>query len=272
MGEDSSEETETAAEKRPENPRNIAIAGIMGRPVREGNFKDENFRETETLIREAAGAGAELVCTYEQFLDGYGFDANKITDMDDERVGRYEVIGESPYLKKLSGLAQELDIVIVGGVGIREATATYNSALIFDRSGALTGAYRKTHNQNRYARWFAPLTEDEKKANCPSFDVGPGRIGVKICNDRHFRETTEYMIENGCELLLCPSYGRYDPSRLVDDTRDFGLWAVFVHPQGCQFIHDGEIVYEQRAVEGKGSFALCEVEFRQPRVAGPDGR
>ena len=70
------------------------VAGIMGQPIREGNYKERNLRETEALIREAAKAGARLVCTFEQFLDGYGFDANKIPNMDDKRIGRYEIIGK----------------------------------------------------------------------------------------------------------------------------------------------------------------------------------
>jgi hypothetical protein len=266
--EGTSEQTETLLENRPDRSRKIIVAGIMGQPIRKGNYKERNYQETESLIREAAQAGAQLVCTFEQFLDGYGFDANKIESMEDERIARYEVLGESECVGRLGDLARELDIVIVAGVGIREASRTYNSALIFDRSGRLTGIYRKTHNRNRYATWFAPLSNAEKKARCPSFDIGSGRIGVKICNDRHFRETTAYMIEDGCELLLCPSYGRYDPSRLKEDTAEFGVWAVFVHPRGCQFIDRGKIVYEQPAVNGKGSIAVHEVEFRTPDTTG----
>ena len=236
----------------------------MGTPVREGNYKKQNSREAEVLIREAAKAGAQLACTFEQFLDGYGFDANKIPSLDDARVERCETVGESKYVKRLGDLARELKIVIVAGIAVREETGTYNSALVFDSDGSSLGKYRKTHNAGQYARWFAPLTGKQKKASCPSFNLGMGSIGVKICNDRHFGETTRYMIENGCELLLCPSFGRYDPSRLRDDTEEFGIWAAFVHPQGCQFIKDGDVLFEQQALKGKGSFALHEVAFVDP--------
>ncbi len=252
--------------------RKIMVAGIMGQPVREGNYKELNFRETEALIREAAKAGAQLVCTFEQFLDGYGFDANRIQNMNDKRIDRYEVIGKSKYVKRLGNLAKELRLVIVAGIGLKEQSGTYNSVLIFDQSGKLAGKYRKTHNAGKYATWFAALSKEQKKANCPSFDIGGGKIGVKICNDRHFRETTVYMVENGCELILSPSYGRYDPSRLKEDTKEFGVWAVFVHPRGCQFIDGGEIVFEKRAVKGKGSCALHEIEFREPKTASLVGQ
>ena len=245
--------------------RTIKVAGIMNPPVRKGDYKEKNFEQAASLIRQAADAGAELVCTYEQFLDGYGFDANKITDLKDKRVDRYEVIGESRYLTRLGALARELKIAIVAGVGINANDATYNSALIFDSSGEIVGQYRKTHNQNRYARWFAPLNAEEKKEACPSYDVGPGRISIKICNDRHFRETTEYMMQNGGELILAPSFGNYDPSQLLRDTKDFGVWAVFVHPKGCQFMYDGKVVHEQRSVEGEASVALYEVAFQSSR-------
>ena len=169
-------------------------------------------------------------------------------------------------------LTKELRLVIVAGVGLREESGTYNSALIFDQSGKLVGRYRKTHNAGRYARWFAPLDKEQREANCPSFDIGPGRISVKICNDRHFRETTVYMVENGCELILSPSYGRYDPSRLKEDTKEFGVWAVFVHPRGCQLIDGGDIVFEKRAAEGKGSYALHEIELRKAKTASLVGQ
>jgi len=268
----SGEVAEEAESRKNDQKRTIMVAGIMGRPIRGGNYKEENFREAEALIREAAKAGAQLVCTFEQFLDGYGFDANKITDMNDKRIDRYEVIGESKYVKRLGNLAKELNLVIVAGIGIKEESGTYNSALIFDQSGKLTGKYRKTHNAGKYAKWFAPLSKEQKKANCPSFDVGMGKISVKICNDRYFTETTAHMVENGCELILCPAFGGYDPGKLRGNTKTFGIWAVFVHPRGCQFIDGGEIVFEKRAVKGKGSYALHEIEFRKPKTASLVGQ
>ncbi len=248
--------------------RTIRVAGIMNPPVREGDYREANYRAAESLIREAARAGADLVCTYEQFLDGYGFDANKITNMRDERVARYEVFGESDYIDRLAALARELEIVIVAGIGLKQDDDCANSALIFDAGGSLVGTYRKTHNRGKEARWFAPLSDDAKKTNCPSFEIGPGRVSVKICNDRHFSETTEFMMANGGELILAPSFGKYDPSRLVEDTKEFGVWAVFVHPQGTQFIHDGKIIFEQRVKNGEGSIALQDIELAAPRTEG----
>ena len=262
----SGEIAEKVEDRENHQGRTIMVAGIMGEPVRDGNFKERNFRDTEALIREAAKAGARLICTFEQFLDGYGFDANKIPNMDDKRVDRYEVIGKSKYVKRLGNLAKELSLVIVAGIGIKEESGTYNSALIFDQSGKLTGKYRKTYNHGKYVKWFAALSKEQKKANCPSFDLGTGRISVKICNDRHFRETTVYMVENGCELILSPCFGGYKPSGLKRDSKEFGIWTVFVHPRGCQFMNNGEVAFEKKAVIGKGSFALYEVEFRKPET------
>ena len=186
--------------------RKIKVAGIMTNPVREGNYKETNFREAIGLIRQAAHEGAQLVSTFEQFLDGYGFDANKIPSLDDANVDRCEIIEESKYVQGLADLAEELNIVIVAGIAVREDDGTYNSALIFGSAGELHGTYRKTHNAGKYADWFAPLGEKEKKDKCPSFDLSGGRLSVKICNDRHFEETTKYMIENGCESRWMPVY------------------------------------------------------------------
>jgi predicted amidohydrolase len=245
--------------------RSIKVAGILMEHARTGDFRQRNFEQAETLIRQAAAAGAELVCTCEQFLDGYGFDANKMSGVDDPRASRCEDIDTSPYIQRLSELARELKVVVVAGVALKQGTATYNSALVFDARGRLAGVYRKTHNANQPARWFAPLTDAQKKSACASYDVGPGRLSVKICNDRHFTETTRHMVGNGCELLLCPAYGKYSPSRLLDDSREFGLWAVFVHPDGCQFIDHGRLILERKRRPGERCFVLHEVEFRKPQ-------
>ena len=242
----------------------MVVAGIMTVPVRDGNYKQRNFAEASDLIRSAAADGAELACTYEQFLDGYGRDGNKISSIDDPDASRCEVIEDSLYVKGLAELSGELGITIVAGIATQEGSETYNSALVFDTDGNLLGQYRKTHNAGQASTWFAPLSDTQKKASCPTFQVETGRVGIKICNDRHFSETTAYLIENGCELLLCPSFGKYDPSRLIDDSADFGIWTIFVHPQGCQFIHDGQVIHEQKAVEGRGSYGLHEVEFVKP--------
>ncbi len=248
-----------------ETARTIRVAGVIFDHVQQGDYRQANFQQAEKLIRESAAAGAKIVCTVEQFLDGYGFDANKMQGAADSNAERCEVIGQSVYVQRLSELARELNVVIVAGVALKEGTKTFNSALIFELDGNLAGTYRKTHNAGKYARWFAPLSVEEKQAACPSFPIGGGRLSVKICNDRRFPETTRYMVDNGCELLLCPAYGSYTPGKLVDDSAKYGLWAVFVHPQGCQFIDRGQVVVERRRKPGESLFVMHEVEFRSPR-------
>jgi hypothetical protein len=76
------------------------------------------------------------------------------------------------------------------------------------------------------------------------------------------------MVENGCELILCPSFGGNKISGLKNDSKEFGIWTVFVHPNECHFIDDGETVFEQKATKGKGSFALYKVAFRTPEIRG----
>jgi hypothetical protein len=77
------------------------------------------------------------------------------------------------------------------------------------------------------------------------------------------------MVENGCELLLCPAYGTYSADRLLSDTKRFGMWAVFVHPNGCQFIDSGEVVLERRRMRGERCVVLHSVQFRSPLFRSP---
>ena len=54
----------------------LRIAGIVLKWVR--GEKETNFSRFEPLVRRAARKGAEVVCSTERFMDGYGIDDKSI--------------------------------------------------------------------------------------------------------------------------------------------------------------------------------------------------
>src|SRR5262245_30964097 len=66
--------------------RRVAVAGVVTRWVRDGDYKAANYERVSRLIRKAAGQGAQIVCTTECFLDGYHVE---VSDQKYEDVRQY---------------------------------------------------------------------------------------------------------------------------------------------------------------------------------------
>ncbi|UCH34814.1 MAG: hypothetical protein JSV65_00225, partial [Armatimonadota bacterium] len=70
--------------------------------------KEANWAKAERMVRDAAAAGAELVCAPEGFLEGYIVQEKGLTR------AKYRSIGESvrrgPYVRKMRGLCAELRV------------------------------------------------------------------------------------------------------------------------------------------------------------------
>jgi len=76
-----------------------------------------------------------------------------------------------------------------------------NSAVIFDRNGAIAGQYDKIH---------LPSGESSKgispgPSEAPVFDLDFGRIGIQICWDMEFSYTWDQLEMKGAEIVFWPS-------------------------------------------------------------------
>ena len=99
-----------------------------------------NLDHSLTLIRDAAGKGAELVLLQELHRSLY-FCQNEDTAVFDLA----ETI-PGPSTDTLGALAKELGIVIVGSLFEKRATGLYhNTAVVLEKDGSLAGIYRKMH-------------------------------------------------------------------------------------------------------------------------------
>ena len=79
----------------------------------------------------------------------------------------------------------------------------YNSAVLINPDGNVSGVYRKTHpfptERIEGGGWTTP------GVNLPVFDTGFVRLGVTICYEGDFPELSRILAINGAELILRPS-------------------------------------------------------------------
>lgn len=157
---------------------------------------EANVAKAEARIREAHGNGADFICLPEGFNTGYYCYKYDVMKAAAETI-------DGPTITKFRGLAKELGvhllapIMMTAGTGIVE-----NTAVLIDDEGALLGHYSKTHlvgNEQLY------LNRGKK---FPVFQTKYGRVGIVICYDICFPETTRILALEGADLILCPAAWR----------------------------------------------------------------
>ena len=150
--------------------------------------------------REAAEAGAQILCFQEIFSTGYFCNVQDPTYYDEA-----EEIPDGPTIQKVMRLAKETGMVVVAPIYEKVDEGTfYNTAAVIDADGRFLGKYRKTHIPQVKGFWekfyFKP-----GNLGYPVFDTAVGRVGVYICYDRHFPEGWRALGLAGAKLVFNPS-------------------------------------------------------------------
>jgi predicted amidohydrolase len=159
-----------------------------------------NLAAAEELLNRAAAAGAD-VAVLPEYVDYLG--PAELAPQPETVTGEFAVA--------VAGMARRLSMWVVAGsfheVG-PDATHTYNTTLVFDRTGALVTSYRKIHLFDieipdrvtfRESRTVAPGTE------LSTVDVEGVTFGLSICYDLRFPELYRALAVVGARVLLVPA-------------------------------------------------------------------
>ena len=176
----------------------------------------------------------------------------------------------SEYLDKLKELAKELDVWLIPGSFYEETEeGTFNTTPVIDNKGDLVTKCRKLYPFLPYETGVAAGNEI-----CVFEVPGSGKVGIHICYDLWFPETSRALALRGAEVILHPS---------LTDTCDRDVERAMVKAtaaqQQCYYIDvnaggeqgvglsliagpDGEILHDALAGE---EFMLVEVDFDRVR-------
>jgi N-carbamoylputrescine amidase len=163
--------------------------------------KDAMIEKHVGLIREAAQAGAQIVCLQEIFNGPY-FCA-------EQSVKWYEMtepVPDGPTVTLMRALAKELRIALIVPVyEVEQEGIFYNTAAVLGSDGSYLGKYRKTHIPHVAPGFWEKFYFRPGNLGYPVFDLGFAKIGVYICYDRHFPEGWRALALNGAEYIVNPS-------------------------------------------------------------------
>ena len=176
--------------------RNIKIAALQFSCCSQ---VQENIDKAETMVREAASNGANLILLPELFERPY-FCQEKRYDYYDYALP----LTENPAIRRFQAVAGELGVVIPVSFYERDVQRLFNSIAMIDADGSILGVYRKTHipDDHFYQEKFYFTPGD---TGFKVFETRFGTIGVGICWDQWFPETARSMALLGAEILLYPT-------------------------------------------------------------------
>jgi N-carbamoylputrescine amidase len=160
---------------------------------------DLNRQKLTENITKCASEGAELVVLQELHESLYFCQTEDILNFDLAET----VPGETTdYYSKL---AQTLQIVLVASLFEKRAAGLYhNTAVVFERDGAIAGIYRKMHipdDPNFYEKfYFTPGDMGFKP-----IQTSVGKLGVLVCWDQWYPEAARLMALAGAQMLIYPT-------------------------------------------------------------------
>ncbi len=167
---------------------------------------NENLAKLQWRAREAAGKGANVICTQELFRTQY-FCREENADL----FALAEPV-PGPTTEALGRLARELKIVLIASLFERRAPGLYhNTAAVIGADGNILGLYRKMHipDDPLYYEKFYFTPGD---LGFRAFDTPYGRIGTLVCWDQWYPEAARAASLQGAAVLFYPTAIGWHPS------------------------------------------------------------
>lgn len=168
--------------------------------------KAGNLAKIKTWIETAAAKGVKLIVFPEQCLQGYislfPTGPMPVSEFRYQYENAETVPG--PATDELTVLARKHNMYVVLGLTERNPVygggtgALFNSAVLVGPHG-VTGVYRKVHLPLNEHHIYVPGTA----FNVYNTDVG--RIGMHICHDKSFPESSRILMIKGADIIVHPT-------------------------------------------------------------------
>jgi predicted amidohydrolase len=153
----------------------------------------ENLGNILSAAKQAAENHADLIVFPECSLSGYIFSSRQ------EALPFAETI-PGPSIEKLISLCQELKVYVILGLLEKHGDKLFNTAA-FLGPGGLIGKYRKNHLPFLGVDRFVDIGDEPFQV----YQTPIGNIGLQICYDVVFPESSRVMTLLGADVLVLPA-------------------------------------------------------------------
>jgi N-carbamoylputrescine amidase len=220
-----------------------------------GPDPDANLDKAADRVREAARAGAQVVCLPELFRAQYFCQREDIAlfDLAEPIPG--------PSTARLTAVAREEKVVVVASLFERRAAGLYhNTAAVLESDGTIAGLYRKMHipDDPLYYEKFYFTPGD---LGFRAFETTAGNIGTLVCWDQWYPEGARITALKGANVLFYPTAIGWHPAEKAEfGEAQYDAWQTI---QRAHAIANGVFV------AGVNRVGMEHGDVRGNRVEGP---
>ena len=170
----------------------------------------DNLERAVERVRDAAHAGAQVICLPELFRSPYFCQTEDHANFD-----LAEPI-PGPSTEALARVAKEARVVVIGSLFERRAAGLYhNTAVVFDADGSTRGTYRKMHIPDDPA-FYEKFYFTPGDLGFRAFNTAFGRIGTLVCWDQWYPEGARLTALAGADILFYPTAIGWHPAEKAE--------------------------------------------------------
>jgi N-carbamoylputrescine amidase len=186
-----------------------------------GSDKKQNLNKATEKIKEAAAAGAQIVCLQELFTSLYFCDVE-----DHDNFSLAEAIPGAT-TDELGVLAKELGVVIIASLFEKRAEGLYhNTTAVLDADGTYLGKYRKMHIPDDPA-FYEKFYFTPGDLGYKVFKTKFATIGILICWDQWYPEASRITALMGAQILFYPTAIGWATSQDEEtNTEQYNAWQT----------------------------------------------
>jgi len=152
-----------------------------------------NLAQMSEFVEVATRNGAQLVVFPECALSGYCFESL-------EEAAKFAEPIPGPSTARITEVCRNCDCFVVFGMLEADGDRIFNACVLVGPKGVI-GSYRKVHLPYLGIDRFT--TPGDRPFGV--FEAGPARIGMHICYDGAFPESTRVMALEGADLVVLPT-------------------------------------------------------------------
>jgi N-carbamoylputrescine amidase len=175
---------------------------------------EQNLHNQMRLIDQAAGRGAQIICTQELFRSQY------FCQVEDHRFFKLAEPIPGPSTEALGALARKHNAVIIASLFEKRAAGLYhNTAVVIETDGSIKGIYRKMHIPDDplfYEKFYFTPGDSGEHGGFRAWDTTHGKIGVLICWDQWYPEAARLTALQGAEILFYPTAIGWHPAEKAE--------------------------------------------------------
>jgi N-carbamoylputrescine amidase len=169
-----------------------------------------NLAHATDRIREAAAAGASIVCLPELFLGPY------FCQREDAALFDLAEPIPGPSTEHLSKVAKEAQTAVVASLFEKRAAGLFhNTVVVVDADGAMLGRYRKMHIPDD-PLYFEKYYFTPGDLGWQVFATKAARVGTLICWDQWYPEAARLTALRGAELIVYPTAIGWHPAEKAE--------------------------------------------------------